>query len=139
MPWVRFDDQFAIHRKVDGLTDTAFRLHVAAIFWCARNLTDGFVPEEDLDLVCARIRAPERFAAECVNRRAWHKADDGCASDLCTAPVDNGPGWVIHDYLDYQPSRETVLKTRSERAGSGRKGGIASGKTRRSNTLPKQK
>ena len=53
MPWVRFDDQYPIHRKVAGLSDTAFRLHSAAIFWCVRNGTDGFVPEEDLDLVAS--------------------------------------------------------------------------------------
>lgn len=59
MPWVRFDDQFPIHRKVDGLSDAAYRLHTSAIFWCARNLTDGFVSEEDLDGVTARVRTPD--------------------------------------------------------------------------------
>jgi hypothetical protein len=33
MTWVRFDDQFPIHRKMTGLSDAAFRLHVLAIFW----------------------------------------------------------------------------------------------------------
>ena len=115
MPWVRFDDQFPIHRKAAGLSDAAFRLHVSAIFWCARNLTDGFVPEEDLDDVCARVRTPARFAAECVQRRAWHHARESCDSDKCTAPVD-GDGWVIHDYLVYQFSREQVERDREAAA-----------------------
>lgn len=71
MPWVLYDDQYPINRKVAGLSDTAFRLHTAAIFWCARNGMDGFVPEEDLDQVCAQVRAPARFAAECVKRELW--------------------------------------------------------------------
>ena len=86
MPWVRFDDQYPIHRKAAGLTDPAFRLHTAAIFFCARNGTDGFVLEEDLDLVCAQVRTPERFAAECVKRGAWHVANHSCKSQNCPAP-----------------------------------------------------
>lgn len=130
MPWVRFDDQFTIHRKVDGLTDAAFRLHVAAVFWSARNLTDGFVPEEDLDLVCARLRQPARFAAECVKRGVWHHSHQACPSEKCPAPVDN-PGWVVHDYWEYQPTREKVLADRETKAKAGQKGGIASGQSRR--------
>ena len=93
MPEVIFDDQFAIHRSVDGLSDTAFRLHVAAIFWSARNLMDGFVPEEDLDLVCARVRAPSRFAAECVSRGTWHEAPVACGSEKRPpSPADGRAG-----------------------------------------------
>ena len=102
MPWVRFDDTFPVHRKVDGLSDAAFRLHVSAIFWCARNLTDGVVPEEDLDLVTARVRTPARFAAELVRRGLWDKRDQG--------------GWIIHDYLDFQPSKDKVLAERRSNA-----------------------
>ena len=115
MPWVRFDDQFTIHRKVAGLSDAAFRLHVSAIFWCARNLMDGFLPEEDLDDVCARVRTPQRFAAECVKRGAWHDAREPCESEFCTGPVDND-GWVIHNYLEFQPSKEQVIRDRAASA-----------------------
>ena len=115
MPWVRFDDQYTIHRKVDGLSDAAFRLHTSAIFWCARNLTDGFVSGEDLDGVTARVRTPARFAAECVSRGAWHEARFDCPSEKCAGPVD-GDGWVIHDYLRYQPSKAEVLADREDAA-----------------------
>ena len=115
MPWVRFDDIFPIHRKVDRLTDAAYRLHTSAIFWCARNLTDGFVSEEDLDGVTARVRTPARFAAECVKREVWHFAGQQCPSEKCPAPVDKD-GWVIHDYWEYQPSKEQVLRDREAAA-----------------------
>jgi hypothetical protein len=115
MPWVRFDDQFPIHRKVDGLSDAAYRLHTSAIFWCARNLTDGFVSEDDLDGVTARVRTPARFASECVKRGTWHEARFDCPSPKCAAPVD-ADGWVIHDYMEYQPSREQVLADRKKAA-----------------------
>ena len=105
MAWVRYDDQYPIHRKVAGLSDAAFRLHTAAIFWCARNGTDGFVPKEDLDLVCAQVRDPARFAAECVIRRTWHLADEECSSENCP-PSREERGWRIHDYLEYQPTKD---------------------------------
>lgn len=111
MPWVRFDDQFPIHRKVDGLSDAAYRLHTSAIFWSARNLTDGFVSREDLDGVTARVRTPARFAAECVKREVWHDARRDCPSEDCPGPVDKD-GWVIHDYWDYQPSKAQVIHNR---------------------------
>jgi hypothetical protein len=102
MPWVRFDDQFPIHRKVEGLSDAAFRLHISAIFWCARNLTDGLVPVEDIDSATPRkMRRPGKFIAELVGRGLWIEVDDG---------------WQIHDYLDFQPSREKVERERKAKA-----------------------
>jgi len=114
MPWVRFDDHFPANRKVDGLSDTAFRLHVSAIFWCARNLTDGVVPEGDLELVTARVRAPARFATQLVERGLWHEAGHACGSSNC--PVPGPDGWVIHDYLEYQPGKDAVTRQRKAKA-----------------------
>ena len=139
MPWVRFDDQYPIHRKIAKLSDPAFRLHVAAIAWCARNLTDGIVPLDELDDVCAQVRAPERFATELADRKVgvWHPADYDCPSRHCAAPAhdeDGKPveGWVIHDYLEYQPSRSKVLHVRAVRKVAGEQGGKRSGESRRS-------
>lgn len=115
MPWVRFDDQFPIHRKVDSLSDPAFRLHVSAIFWCARNLTDGCVPEGDLDYAAPRkMKRPDRFVAELVGRGLWHPPGQGCESGRCPAPVEHG--WAIHDYLEFQPSRSKIEKEREAKA-----------------------
>lgn len=101
MPWVRFDDMFPINRKVDGLTGDAFRLHVSAIFWCARNLTDGFVPESDLELVTARVKGVRKHAHELVERDLW---------------ITRPGGWLINDYLEFQPSKEKVLADREAAA-----------------------
>lgn len=101
MPWVRFDDMFPINRKVDGLTDAAFRLHVSAIFWCARNLTDGFVPARDLELVTSRVKSPRKRADELVERGLW---------------ITRPGGWEINAYLEFQPSKEKVLADREAAA-----------------------
>ncbi len=105
MPWVKFDDQFTAHRKVCGLTDAEFRLHVEAIFWCARNLTDGLVADSELELV-TRLRQARKHAAGLVVRGVW-VATDG--------------GWRIHDYLEYQPPKERVIADRQAQAERQRK------------------
>src|SRR6266545_3279057 len=100
MTWVRFDDMFPIHRKVGALSDAAFRLHVEAVCWCARHLTDGVVSSTDLAQV-TRTRKPQRLVTELVRSGAWREAADG---------------WQIHDYLEYQPSRSKVTVQRQAKA-----------------------
>jgi hypothetical protein len=115
MTWVKLDDQFPIHRKVGALSDAAFRLHVEALCWSARNLTDGRIETEELRTV-TRIGRPERYATELVRWGAWRETDTG---------------WEIHDYLDYQQSRSKVLATRKQRSKAGKVGGTRSGEARR--------
>lgn len=115
MPWVRFDDQFPLHRKVAGLNDKTYRLHSEAIFWCARNLTDGHIPKHDLNQIRPALRSTTTLAAHLVSRGLWHLAGDDCPSDKCPAPAGED-GWVIHDYWDYQPSKAQVIREREANA-----------------------
>lgn len=118
MTWVRFDDQFPIHRKVGGLTDALYRLHTEAIFWCARNTTDGVIRRDELPQVSQRARPAA--AATLVQRGVWHTADELCGrckdalSEAGTSPPPDG--WVVHDYLVFQPSRAKVSKERDAKA-----------------------
>lgn len=100
MPWVKLDDRFPSHRKVALLSDRAFRLHVSAICWCAENLTDGHIGDRELALV-AHIRGIKATAKQLEDAGVWDRTEDG---------------WVIHDYLDYNPSREQVLLERKKNA-----------------------
>jgi hypothetical protein len=100
MSWVRLDDRFPSHRKVALLSDRAFRLHVSALCWCAENLTDGHVGERELPLV-ARLRNLQAAAKELVDAGLWDRVDGG---------------WLVHDYLDYNPSRDQVLAERKKNA-----------------------
>jgi hypothetical protein len=100
MPWVRLDDRFPSHRKVALLSDRAFRLHVSAICWCAENLTDGHIRERELAVV-AHVRSLKATAQQLEDAGLWDRVDDG---------------WVIHDYLSYNPSREQVIAERKKNA-----------------------
>lgn len=97
MPWVRLDDRFPSHRKVAMLSDRAFRLYVSALCWSSENLTEGRVLERELPFV-ARLRGAKKAAAELEEANLWDGIDGG---------------WVIHDYLEYNPDR---AKVKSERA-----------------------
>jgi hypothetical protein len=114
MPWVRFDDQYPIHRKVKPLSDSEYRWHNEAIFWCARNLTDGYVPAEDVAEVSV-VRRPHKVIPCLVARGLLHETGHHCASPQCP-PAPGGDGWMLHDYWDYQPSKVKVLAERRAKA-----------------------
>ncbi|MCX5253566.1 hypothetical protein OOK27_05185 [Streptomyces canus] len=100
MAWARIDDRFPSHRKIALLSDRAFRLHVSAICWCAENLTDGHVGDRELALV-ANVRGIKATAKQLEDAGLWDRVDGG---------------WVVHDYLDYNPSRDQVLAERKKNA-----------------------
>lgn len=98
MPWVRLDDRFPRHSKVTTLRARSVCLHVEALCWSAENLTDGAI-------LATQVQKITRLSK------------DSCAAavvDLVQAGLwDVVPGgWVIHDYLDYNPSRAKVRQDR---------------------------
>lgn len=112
MTWVRRDDQASIHRKVAPLDDATYRLWSEAIEWSSRNLTDGQIGDDELAEVSKRGNKVR--AAKLVERGLWHVAGRQCLSPKC--PPSGEGGWVIHDYLDYQPSREKVRAEQAAKA-----------------------
>lgn len=108
MTWVQIDDQFPEHRKIAGLSDAAFRLHFSGIAYCSRQLTDGLI---ETDAVPTLVRKYKPAAlAELVERGLWKPIG---------MPGQKPAVYEIHDYLQWNPSREQVMARRqkaSERA-----------------------
>lgn len=101
MPWVRFDDAYALNRKLRRAGRDALLLHFTATCFCARHLTDGLIDSRDFpDLAHEAMLTPEEAAA------ALTSLIDNNLAETTSA------GWVIHDFLDYQPSRAEVLSDR---------------------------
>lgn len=120
MSWVRIDDHFPDHPKIAALGvlgPVAGWLHVAALCYCARYLTDGFIPDGQVTrLAELGPRAkPTDVAARLVDVGLWDRTQGG---------------YVVHDYLEYNPSRVDVLDARAKRQASGRAGGQASAQAR---------
>ncbi len=102
MPWVRFDDDFPDHWKIEPLSDGAYRLHTTAIFRSSKWLTDGYLPKNRLDLVAPRrMKRPGKYVTELETAGLWEPAEDG---------------WMLHDFLDYQPSKAQVTAERKKTA-----------------------
>jgi hypothetical protein len=133
MPWVRIDEEFPRHPKVVKAGPLGMAMHVAALCYCNQYLTDGFVPKAVvaglLDLSGIGMRQWMGELAGGGVDATWELV----AEDLEEAGLwerEQG-GWRIHDYHDYQPSREHVMQLRETRKAVGSKGGKASGEARR--------
>lgn len=99
MPWVKLDDQFLVNPKVmrAGLQGRA--LYVAGLCYCAGGLTDGFIPTDVLPKlgILADVKKPGAAVAKLTEAGLWES---------------RAGGYVVHDYLKYQPSAEEVRKER---------------------------
>lgn len=113
MAWFSVDDSLPDHRKVRRLgCDRLAAIGVWTLCgaWAAAALSDGFVPSD----VVQRHDPRERLAALLVDVDLWERAT-----------VDAEPGYLFHDWTDYQPTAEQVLARRKQRQEAGRAGGLA--------------
>jgi hypothetical protein len=100
MPWIRLDDQFPDHPKVLAAGPAAAWLYVCGIGYCNRLLTDGRIPAGQVRKLADVDNAPE-LAARLVDVGLWEATEDG---------------YIIHDFLEYQPSAEQVKAERADNA-----------------------
>ena len=110
MGWGKFDDRYALNRKVRPLSDAAFRLDVSSVLWCNAQLTDGRIERDELTLV-SDVKQPGKAATELVRRGRWHPAGEGCGTEQCPTG-ESGDGWQIHDYLEFNDSKKAVTDRR---------------------------
>lgn len=100
MAWFKVDDGLHSHPKVADAGE-AIALWVLAGSWCARHLTDGWVPA---GLPNRLIDKGTEYAEGLVAAGLWRPAER-----------DGRSGWCFHDWHDMQPTAEQV---RAERAAS---------------------
>lgn len=110
MAWAKLDDGFWSNPKVEEAGNEAAGAYARMLSYCGQHLTDGHV---------------KQAAAKYITRRP-----------ILTRLVElgflerNGEGWIIPDYLEFNPSREEVESKRKARSEAGKRGGVASGRTR---------
>lgn len=110
MAWVKIDDRFFLNPKVMQAGLEARALFISGLCFCAGELTDGFIATPAIRklAVLADVEDIDGSSARLLNLGLWEAADGGVQ---------------VHDYLEYQPSRERVLATREARAEAGSRGG----------------
>lgn len=96
MAWVKLDDAFHAHPKAVRAGLEAVGLYTLSLSYCSHYLTDGYIPAEWVGHQAGKHT--DRLAQRLVDVGFW--------------TVDNG-GYRVHDYLDYQPSRERILERRA--------------------------
>jgi hypothetical protein len=113
MSWFRVDDGMLDHpkwkRAIRSGGDAVVHLWLALGTWCSRHLTDGMVPADMLGEIAGPRgkRTKERALRALLDER------------LLVSHIDGGV--LLHDYLDYNPSRADVLAERERWARSKRK------------------
>ena len=121
MGWVRVDDHFNEHPKLARVGPCGWGIWIAGLAYCNRNLTDGFIPR-----AVARSLGDFEFVLENEVYRLGVTAGtagmDLDATWVISLLVDAGlwyevrDGYQVHDYHDFQPSKEKVLAEREQKA-----------------------
>ena len=131
MSWLRIDDTFYDHPKIVAAGPLAVALHVFAMTYASRHATDGFVPAAMLPWLVRfdgiqltlglEARGPampvdvQVIAARLVEIGLWHPADAPCGRCRRPAKAMRGRGgYLIHDFLEFNPSHEEVEEHRAE-------------------------
>lgn len=115
MVWARIDDAILDNPKVVRAGVIGFALHVAAITWCCRNLTDGFVPAGRisclLDLSRYGMSAHDKNEDPILPSVDAHDVADWLVE--CGLWREVPGGYDLNDFLDYNPSRSDVQSKRA--------------------------
>lgn len=119
MAWVRIEDAVTEHRKHLRAGPSACWLWICGIAYCQRQLSDGFIPEEAIPMLGV-LKGAKPLADRLVEVGLFDRAEGG---------------YVVHDYHDYNDTREEAQQRRGDlsgkRAMAGRLGGLRSAEVRR--------
>lgn len=101
MAWARVESTHPFNSKILSLSDTAFRLHIAAICVATQEMTDGRLSSDQVETILMSVK--RRRGA----KQAWQELIDKGLLD-----VDSN-GVTVHDYLDYNDSRDKILRNKA--------------------------
>jgi len=83
----RLPDRWLTERRIQKLSDRAFRAFTLALMWSVSSRTDGVIDHSDLDLIPGFPRGAEE---ELVKSGLW---------------VEHNGGWLIAEFCDTQTSK----------------------------------
>jgi hypothetical protein len=112
MTFFGVDDGASFHRKIVAAGNAAVGLWARAGSWCARYLTDGFVPTD-----VARSLGTAAQAKRLVEVKLWEQCRGG---------------YQFHDWQQCNPTATQVAELRVKRAAAGSQGGKARAQRRAS-------
>jgi len=101
MTWIKIDDQFFQNPKIIDLSKDAKLLYLCALTYCGSQLTDGIISKSALRVISATVDVSSTVATELVHVGLWEVTEGG---------------YDIHDYLEYNPSKDQVKHDRQQNA-----------------------
>lgn len=126
MTWARIDDQMQHHPKIQAAGAIAELIQYRAIQYCCRYLTDGFLPA---NAVSSLLTGLEHVSlAEGGVPGMFEVGRDCDEIDWPEVMVDAGlwhrrkGGYLVHDFLDYNPKKTDVISVRDARRRAGASG-----------------
>jgi hypothetical protein len=109
--WVRLDEHFSDHPKIVSAGPLGAWLYVAGLCYCNRLLTNGFIPLSQVDRL-----APHRQDQD-IRDSPMQLAERLCTLGLWGEGTRKGvAGYIVHDFLKYQPSKKHVMEARAKSA-----------------------
>lgn len=142
MAWIQIDDQFDEHPKLQQVGPLCWGVWLAGLAYCNRNLTDGFIPwTKAKSLVSFEIVEDDGKVWELTrcSGMAGEDIDAGWVIGLLIdaglwEEVSNGrgriDGYQVHDYQDWQRTKNQILEDRAKKVAAGQAGGQASAQAR---------
>lgn len=113
---------FPDHPKIAPLSDAAYRALTEMIAYSCRMKTDGFISKR---LVGSKGEAGAKWSLQVCSEL--------CANDdEQPSLIEAEPGYLLHDFEEHQLTKADIEARRTVRETAGRRGGIASGRARRS-------
>lgn len=128
MAWVKIDDHFDEHPKMANIGLVGMGLWLAGLAYCNRNLTDGFIPWNVARRLGSLDVVEDNGNVWTLGRTSGMAGDDLTNDWIIGLLIDAGlweeertdagriTGYRIHDFDDYQPSKEEVEREREHNA-----------------------
>lgn len=142
MAWVRIDDHFDEHPKLAKVGPLGWGVWAASLAYCNRNLTDGILPRSVAKTLAHFEVVDEAGVIWTLARTSGYDGRDIDTDWVIELLLTVGlwewdpEGYIVHDYLDFQPSARDVLarkqKLSDTRREAGHRGGVATQERRRS-------
>lgn len=108
MAWTRIDDKFLMNPKVQSAGAYGMALYLSGLIYCNTNLTDGFIPDVMLPVLCGlAFQTPSKKVADMlVSLNLWERVSDG---------------YQVHDFLSFNKSKQDIELLNKQRAVNGAK------------------
>ncbi len=121
MAWIRLDDHIARNHKILQCSPAACWFYVSALGHAQEQLTNGFCADRELPRI-SHLRYPRAAAEQLARAGLFERIDE-----------PDRKGYQIHDYLEFNDSKEVVLEKRrllsETRSKAGKNGAMAKWQT----------